>query len=132
MDPYAGYLHDLLEHHSGMPVFLGEFGVPSSVGSAHVGPLGRGQGDLSEQEAAQINIDLIQMQKDLGLAGGYLFAWQDEWYKRTWNTEPRQVPAERRHLWHDPWTNEQYFGLWTAEGKELGHSRLVPGSEGPD
>ena len=28
----------------------------------------------------------------------------------TWNTTPHQVP-ERRQLWHDPLTNEQYFGI---------------------
>ena len=37
-------------------------------------------------------------------------AWTDEWFKRTWNTMEHQ-DGERRQLWHDPLTNEQWFGL---------------------
>jgi len=49
-DPYAGYLHDLLVHYQGkMPLMITEFGVPSSLGSAHIGTLGRSQGDHTEQ-----------------------------------------------------------------------------------
>jgi len=50
------------------------------------------------------------------LAGAFLFSWIDEWFKFTWNTLPRQQPvADRRQLWHDPWTNEQWFGLVSAD-----------------
>jgi hypothetical protein len=110
-DPYAGYLNQLREHHRGMPVLITEFGVPSSLGSAHTGPLGRDQGDHDEAEAMRIDAELLRMIKDLGLSGGFLFEWSDEWFKLTWNTVAHQIPADRRQLWHDPLTNEQYFGL---------------------
>ncbi|WP_089297263.1 hypothetical protein [Actinoplanes regularis] len=110
-DPYAGYLNQLREHHTGMPVLITEFGVPSSIGDAHHGPLGRDQGDHDEAEAMRIDAELLRMIKDLGLAGGFVFAWTDEWFKLTWNTVTHQIPADRRQLWHDPLTNEQYFGL---------------------
>jgi hypothetical protein len=110
-DPYAGYLDRLRRHHAGLPVLITEFGVPSSLGTAHRGPLGRDQGDHSEAEAMRIDAELLHLIKDLGLAGGFLFAWTDEWFKFTWNTIAHQVPAERRALWHDPLTNEQHFGL---------------------
>ena len=95
-----------------LPVMITEFGVPSSIGSAHEGPLGRDQGDHSEQEAISIDAQLLRVIRRERLAGAFLFSWADEWFKATWNTLPRQQPvADRRQLWHDPWTNEQWFGL---------------------
>lgn len=112
-DQYAAYLADLKAHHAGLPVLVSEFGVPSSIGSAHLGSRGRDQGDHSEQEAMAMDAALLRVISDVGLAGGLLFSWIDEWFKFTWNTIPRQlaVDPERRALWHDPLTNEQWFGL---------------------
>jgi hypothetical protein len=110
-DPYAAYLSALRRHHTGMPVMITEFGVPSSIGTAHAGPLGRGQGDHSERRAMELDAQLLRLIRDQELAGGFVFAWTDEWFKFTWNTIAHQVPADRRQLWHDPLTNEQYFGL---------------------
>ncbi|WP_157240785.1 hypothetical protein [Catenuloplanes japonicus] len=110
-DPYAGYLTALRRHHAGMPVMVTEFGVPSSLGTAHAGPLGRGQGDHSEREAMGIDADLLRVIRGTGMAGGFLFGWTDEWFKFTWNTIAHQLPADRRQLWHDPLTNEQHFGI---------------------
>jgi len=109
-DPYAGYVAALGRHHPDMPTLITEFGVPSSIGSAHNAPLGRTQGDHSEQQAMQIDADLLRLIHDQNLGGGFLFEWTDEWYKFTWNTAAHQDP-DRRQLWHDPMTNEQYFGL---------------------
>jgi len=109
-DPYAGYLTALRRHHRDMPTLVTEFGVPSSLGSAHNSPLGRSQGDHSEHEAMRIDAELLRLIKDQGLSGGFLFGWVDEWFKFTWNTVEHQDP-ERRQLWHDPLTNEQHFGL---------------------
>jgi hypothetical protein len=109
-DPYAGYLNALKRHHGSIPTMVTEFGVPSSIGSAHAGPLGRSQGDHSEREAMRIDAELLRVIRDQGLAGGFVFALTDEWFKFTWNTITHQ-DAERRQLWHDPLTNEQHFGL---------------------
>jgi hypothetical protein len=86
------------------------FGVPSAIGSAHNGPLGRSQGDHSETDAMRIDAELLHLIRDQGMAAGFLFGWTDEWFKFTWNTIAHQDP-ERRQLWHDPLTNEQHFGL---------------------
>ena len=117
-DPYAGYLRDLKAHHGTMPIIVSEFGVPSSVGAAHFGPLGRDQGNHSEQESMAIDAELLKEIKNLGLAGGFVFEWTDEWFKATWNTFKRQLPVDRRALWHDPWTNEQWFGVVAADPAE--------------
>jgi hypothetical protein len=110
-DPYAGYLQALKAHHAPTPVMVTEVGVPSSLGSAHRGTNGRDQGGHSELAAIQVDADLMRLIKDQGLAGAFLFSWTDEWFKLTWNTMEHQLPADRRQLWHDALTNEQYFGV---------------------
>ncbi|MDY7090026.1 MAG: hypothetical protein SYR96_33650 [Actinomycetota bacterium] len=115
-DPYAGYVADLRRHHSSIPTLITEFGVPSSIGSAHNAPLGRSQGDHSEQEAMRIDAELLRLIHDQGLSGGFVFSWADEWWRYTWNTEGVQDPR-RRHLWHDPMTNEQNFGVLAMDAR---------------
>jgi hypothetical protein len=131
-DPYAGYLTALRRHHGDMPTLITEFGVPSSIGSAHNGPLGRSQGDHSEQGAMRIDAELLRLIKDQGLAGGFLFGWTDEWFKFTWNTITHQ-DGERRQLWHDPLTNEQNFGLLAmdaAGSPDAGNQFLIDNENG--
>ncbi len=116
-DPYEAYLLALQAHHAaaGLPLMVTETGVPSSLGSAHAGSLGRDQGGHSEAGAMQVDADLLRQLHRIGLAGGLLFSWADEWFKFTWNTIEHQRPADRRQLWHDPLTNEQHFGLYAQD-----------------
>ncbi|QIX25212.1 hypothetical protein ncot_00395 [Nocardioides sp. JQ2195] len=118
-DPYAGYLVRLKDHFAAtMPLLITEFGVPASLGNAHLGPLGRDQGGHSEQEAMQIDADLMRLIHDQGLSGAFVFSWTDEWFKRTWNTMESQDP-ERRQLWHDALTNEQWFGVVATDSDPI-------------
>lgn len=131
-DPYAGYLAALRKHHGATPVMVTEFGVPSSIGSAHEGPLDRDQGGHTEQEAMATDAELLRLIRRQGLSGAFVFAWIDEWFKFTWNTLPRHAPvAERRQLWHDPWTNEQWFGIKASDaGPAEPLGRVVQESRG--
>jgi hypothetical protein len=115
VDPYAGYLHALRVYHGSQAVMITEFGVPSSLGIAHYGPLGRDQGDHSEQQALGMDAAMLRDIKGEGYAGGVVFEWIDEWFKFTWNTVEQQQPADRRQLWLDAMTNEEFFGLVAAE-----------------
>ncbi|MDR7001757.1 hypothetical protein [Neobacillus niacini] len=110
---YAGYLHDLLAAHH-MPVLVAEFGVPSSRGLTHKNAYGMNQGFHSEQEQGKINQRLFQSIVGEGYAGGLVFSWQDEWFKRTWNTMDLDNP-DRRPFWDNQQTNEQHFGLLSFE-----------------
>jgi hypothetical protein len=133
-DPYAAYLHALTEHFRGrMPLMITEFGVPSSLGSAHTGTLGRSQGDHSEAQAMRMDASMLVEMRQLGLAGGFIFEWTDEWYKQTWNTQLHLRPLSRLQLWHDEFTNEQYFGIVATDplpnGPPVtvyGHPRAAP------
>jgi hypothetical protein len=116
-DPYAAYLRELRAHHRGQAVMITEFGVPTGIGVAHLGPLGRDQGDHSEQEAGTMNATMLRAIKREGYAGGIVFEWTDEWFKRTWNTQDTEIPEDRRPLWQNALTNEEQFGLVAAEAK---------------
>jgi len=125
-DPYRSYVRALADHHraAGLPTVISEFGVPSSLGSAHFGPLGRGQGAHTEAEAMRIDADILRMFQQEGLAGGMVFALFDEWFKFTWNTIDWQIPPDRRPLWHDDLTNEQHFGLLAVDSGLADRLRL--------
>ncbi|MFJ8264139.1 hypothetical protein ACIQ4I_19700 [Rummeliibacillus sp. NPDC094406] len=106
---YAGYLHDLHKAHK-LPILVAEFGVPSSRGMTHTNIYGWNQGHLSEKEQGDILVHLYEDIEHEGLLGGLAFTWQDEWFKRTWNTMDYDDP-NRRPYWSNAQTNEQQFGL---------------------
>jgi len=114
---YLQYLRDIEEHHT-MPVVITEFGVPSSRGKAAIeDSLGRNQGGMSETDQGEA---LVSMYKDImaaGCNGGIVFTWQDEWFKRTWNTMAN-VDLNATAYWSDYQTNEQYFGLLSFDPGE--------------
>jgi len=49
-----------------------------------------------------------------GYCGGLVFSWQDEWFKRTWNTMDLDL-SDERPFWSNPQTCEQEFGLMAFE-----------------
>ena len=110
---YAGYLHELISAHN-MPVLVAEFGVPSSRGMTHRSGSGMNQGFLTEKQQGEMNSEMFKTILDEGFAGGLLFAWQDEWFKKTWNTMDYDNP-DRRPYWANRQTNEQNFGLLSFE-----------------
>lgn len=116
IDTYQAYLNDLIKQHN-MPVLVAEFGVPSSRGITHVGPMGFNQGGLTEQQQGNMDAYLINDIYNAGYAGGLVFSWQDEWFKRTWNTMDFDM-ADRRAYWSNAQTSEQSFGMLTFDPGE--------------
>ncbi|MGG3449376.1 hypothetical protein [Domibacillus aminovorans] len=114
---YAAYLKDLHKAHS-MPVLIAEFGVPASRGLTHENPFGWNQGFLSEKEQGDIIVRLYEDIMHEGLLGGLIFTWQDEWFKRTWNTMDYDNP-DRRPFWSNTQTNEQQFGLLSFDRNKI-------------
>ncbi|RLQ96141.1 type 1 periplasmic-binding domain-containing protein [Falsibacillus albus] len=125
---YAGYLHDLISKHQ-MPVLVAEFGVPASRGMTHRNASGMNQGFHSEKEQGEIDKRLFENIVDEGYAGGLVFTWQDEWFKRTWNTMEYDDP-NRRPFWSNMQTNEQHFGLLGFEPGKLDDAIYVDGNDG--
>jgi hypothetical protein len=116
-DPWRGYVRSLVNHHAeaGLPMVVSETGVPSSWGVAHLGPRGRDQGQHNEADAMAINADLLRIAAEEHAGGAYVFALVDEWFKTTWNTQPVQLPADRRPYWSDAMCNEAHFGVIAAD-----------------
>ncbi|MEW9669927.1 hypothetical protein [Ammoniphilus sp. 3BR4] len=110
IDSYKTYLHQLKEYHKDIPIMITEFGVPASQGTAHTGPLGRNQGGHDEKKQGEINADMFRQIHQEGYSGAILFTWQDEWFKKTWNTLYYDIP-DRRAYWYNTLTNESFFGL---------------------
>lgn len=126
---YAGYLHDLKQAHQ-MPVLIAEFGVPASRGMTHRNVQGWNQGFHSEQEQGNIDARLFGDITKEGMAGGLVFTWQDEWFKRTWNTMDLDNP-DRRPFWSNAQVGEQQFGLLSFDpGPE--QTALYPDGETTD
>ncbi len=120
---YLGYLNDLKAHYSSIPLVIAEFGVPSSWGSAHQSFSGMHHGGFSDDQQGEINMRLMHNIINSGCAGGFMFAWMDEWFKPTWivlyleafgiTSANGIIPT--RQLWHNKTSPEQNFGLLTFE-----------------
>lgn len=114
---YAGYLDELHKAHR-LPILVAEFGVPASRGLTHENPFGWNQGFLSEKDQGHIITRLFEDIMEEKMLGGLIFTWQDEWFKRTWNTMDYDNP-DRRPFWSNAQTNEQQFGLLSFDRNKI-------------
>lgn len=108
---YLGYLTDLKSHYKKFPLIIAEYGVPSSWGVAHYASNGMNHGGYDEKEQGEIGVRLLENNQTANCGGGMLFSWIDEWFKRTWVTDPMDFDIERRVLWHNVTSPEQNFGI---------------------
>ncbi len=117
LNTYYAYLKALNKFHN-IPVVISEYGVTTGRGRAQVDEnTHRSQGHVTEQEQGQYLIECYEDIMDAGSAGSCLFSWQDEWFKRTWNTL-YAIDLDKTPYWSDYQTNEQYFGLLTFDPGE--------------
>lgn len=118
LNTYLGYLRILARYHS-IPVVISEYGITTGRGMAREDAnTGRNQGHMTEEEQGQALIECYEDIVASGCAGSCLFSWQDEWFKRTWNTL-YAIDRDKSAYWSDYQTNEQFFGVLTFDpGKE--------------
>lgn len=117
LNTYRAYLTALTKHHT-MPVVISEFGVSTGRGLAQKDVnTGRNQGHMSETEQGDAIVKCYEDIVASGCAGCCVFSWQDEWFKRTWNTM-YAIDMTRNAYWSDYQTNEQYFGLLSFDPGE--------------
>ncbi len=107
---YLGYLNDLKSHYENIPLIVGEFGVPTSWGSAHSAHSEMHHGSIPEELQGVYTIRMLENLEAAGLGGGMQFSWIDEWFKQAWITNPLS-DAARRHVWHNVMNPEQNFGV---------------------
>ncbi len=117
VNTYEAYLEDLKLAHT-MPIIVAEFGIPTSRGMGHESVMGYNQGMVDETAQGAMLIDMLGSIENAKYAGGIVFTWQDEWFKRTWNNVMFDI-ADRRPYWSNIQTTEQCFGLLAFDpGKE--------------
>nr|NIQ57569.1 hypothetical protein [Gemmatimonadota bacterium]NIT88343.1 hypothetical protein [Gemmatimonadota bacterium]NIU77735.1 hypothetical protein [Gammaproteobacteria bacterium]NIY11235.1 hypothetical protein [Gemmatimonadota bacterium] len=112
---YWGYLVDLGSHHTRLPVLVAEYGLPTSIGVSHVNPQGWHHGGLAEVAAAAGTARMTREIAAAGMAGGLVFEWIDEWFKRTWVTYQFESPRDRDRLWYNRMDSEEHYGLIAVE-----------------
>jgi len=112
---YGGYLREFMEGHQRYPAVVAEFGLATGMGNAHENPDGYHHGGMSEQAQGEGIIRMFEAMKREGYSGGIIFAWMDEWAKKTWTTEPYMIPYDRHILWHNTIDPEQNYGLLAYE-----------------
>ncbi len=127
-DNYLGYLLDLKNHHRGIPMLITEFGIPSSMGSAHRNKLrvGYDHGGYSEAWQSQAVVNLLTDIVAAKSAGAAVFELMDEWFKGSWMNKPTTIPIDRGRLWHDQNDPEESFGM-VAHYPIKGVSKTVDG-----
>jgi hypothetical protein len=124
---YAGYLADLVKHHTRHPVLIAEFGVPSSRVVAHWQAQGMTHGGQNEREQGEQDARLQRNIYEAGCAGGVLFAWIDEWFKKNWLTMPFEHPLDRKPLWFNDMDAEENYGLIAYRPGTKGPNILIDG-----
>ena len=101
-----------------IPIVISEYGVSTGRGMAQKDyNTNRNQGHTNEQEQGYAIIECYEDIMNAGCAGSCVFTWQDEWFKRTWNTMAN-IDLLNTPYWSDYQTNEQYFGLLTFDPGE--------------
>jgi hypothetical protein len=112
---FFGYLQALKHYHAGMPVVISEYGLPASIGIAHLQPQGWHHGGLTEAAMAEADARLTREIAEAGMAGGIVFAWIDEWFKKNWIVIDFEIPLERNRLWFNRLDAEQHYGMIALE-----------------
>ncbi len=126
-NPYLAYLTELNQYHT-MPVLISEYGIPSSRGIAHANAVtGMSQGHADEQQQGQWLVALNQDIRASGCVGGLIFSWQDEWFKRCWNSMEYENP-DRRPYWLNVESPESCFGLLAFDPGEKERAVILDGN----
>ena len=110
---YLGYLQALKKAHTGVPLLIGEYGLATTVGVAHLHPDGWHNGGFTEASQAALLERFTQNHYDVGAAGSIVFAWKDEWWKKVADhyTGDFEIPRERDPLWFNVLDPEEAFGV---------------------
>ena len=112
---YRGYLDEFMEVHPPYPAVVAEFGMSSSMSTAHLSPDGLHHGGVDEKDQGEMTVRMMESILDKDYAGGIIFELNDEWAKKTWNVEPLMIPYHRQALWQNAMCPEQNYGLIAME-----------------
>ncbi len=115
MDPFLGYLQDLKAHTRGLPLLISAYGIPTSLGIGHFNPAGFNEGGQTETQQGNLLARFTRNIYDSGSAGGMVFEWLDEWFRRSWLTRNYEVPEENKPRWKNFMDPAEYYGLLATD-----------------
>lgn len=115
MDPFLGYLRDLKAHTQGLPLVISSYGIPSSLGIAHFNAAGFNEGGQTEVQQGNLLARFTRNIYDSGAAGGMVFEWLDEWFRRSWLTRNYEIPEENKPRWTSLMDPAEHYGLISAD-----------------
>ena len=114
-NPFLGYLQDLKANHRGIPLVIADYGIPTSLGIGHFSPAGFDEGGKNEEQQGQLLARFTRNIRDAGAAGGMVFEWVDQWFRRSWIEGDYKSPPDRRVLWTNFMNPAEHFGLMAAD-----------------
>jgi hypothetical protein len=127
---YYAYLADLKAYYNDRPLLIAEYGLPNGPLTAHLQPQGWNHGGLSEAQVAQAMPRLSYAIYDSGCAGGVVFAWIDEWFKKIWLWAEFYNPWDDRKLWFNFLDPEKNFGMLALHPGSPGPTATLSGNDG--
>lgn len=128
-NPFLGYLQDLKANHRGIPLVIADYGMSTSLGIGHFSPAGFDEGGKTEEQQGQLLARFTRNIRDAGAAGGMVFEWLDEWFRRSWIEGDYKSPPDRRVLWTNFMNPAEHFGLMASDPGRRG-AHLLSGSAG--
>ena len=115
MDPFFGYLQDLKAHTKRLPLVISGYGIPSSLGIGHFNPAGFNEGGETEIQQGNLLARFTRNIYDSGAAGGMVFEWLDQWFRRSWLTRNYEIPDDNKPRWTNLMDPAEYYGLIAAD-----------------
>jgi tetratricopeptide (TPR) repeat protein len=125
IDPFLGYLKDLKAHTQGLALVISDYGIPSSLGIGHFNLSGFNEGGKTEQRQGELLARLTRNIYDSGAAGGIVFEWLDEWFRRSWLTRNYETPQENKPRWTNFMDPAEYYGLVAADPRRRSAHQLA-------
>lgn len=114
-DPFLGYLQDLKAHTRGLPLLISAYGIPTSLGIGHFNPAGFNEGGQTETQQGKLLARFTRNIYDSGAAGGMVYEWLDEWFRRSWLTRNYEVTEENKPRWKNFMDPAEYYGLLATD-----------------
>jgi hypothetical protein len=126
---FAGYLQDLKAYYNDRPLLIAEYGLPNGPVPAHLQKQGWNHGGLSEAQVAAEMPRLTEAIYDSGCAGGVVFAWIDEWFKKVWLWAEMYDPWDDRRLWYSLVDPEKNYGMLAMQPGANGPNNTLSGND---